>query len=186
MHRIGESYATLRRYAPEFLAVLKLRAAPTAKSVLDAIDVLRTMNTDNARKMPADGPTAFVKPRWAKLVLTGEGIDQRYYELCALSELKNALRSGDVWVQGSRQFKDFDEYLVPVEKFATLKLASELPLAVPPTATSTCMTGCYCWNSSSPQPIAWLRPTICLMPSSPSQDSRSHRLMQQCQTPRKR
>ncbi|MEI6999702.1 Tn3 family transposase, partial [Klebsiella pneumoniae] len=49
---------------------------------------------------------------------------------CALSELKNALRSGDVWVQGSRQFKDFDEYLVPVEKFATLKLASELPLAV--------------------------------------------------------
>ncbi|MEX6397513.1 hypothetical protein AB6E88_10700 [Providencia hangzhouensis] len=32
--------------------------------------------------------------------------------LCALSELKNALRSGDVWVQGSRQFKDFDEYLL--------------------------------------------------------------------------
>jgi len=46
------------------------------------------------------------KPRWAKLVLTDEGIDRRYYELCALSELKNALRSGDVWVQGSRQFKD--------------------------------------------------------------------------------
>jgi len=45
-------------------------------------------------------------------------------------ELKNALRSGDVWVQGSRQFKDFDEYLVPVEKFTTLKLANELPLAV--------------------------------------------------------
>ncbi|MGK6656190.1 Tn3 family transposase [Klebsiella pneumoniae] len=80
--------------------------------------------------MPADAPTAFIKPRWAKLVLTDDGIDRRYYELCALSELKNALRSGDVWVQGSRQFKDFDEYLVPVEKFATLKLASELPLAV--------------------------------------------------------
>ena len=130
LHRIGESYATLRRYAPEFLAVFKLRAAPAAKGVLDAIDVLRTMNTDNARKMPADAPTAFVKPRWAKLVLTSEGVDRRYYELCALSELKNALRSGDVWVQGSRQFKDFDEYLVPVEKFTTLKLASALPLTV--------------------------------------------------------
>ena len=47
-----------------------------------------------------------------------------------MSELKNALRSGDVWVLGSRQFKDFDEYLVPMEKFATLKLSSELPLAV--------------------------------------------------------
>ena len=130
LHRIGESYATLRRYAPEFLDVLKLRAAPAAKAVLDAIEVLRSMNADNARKVPADAPTGFVKPRWAKLVLTDEGIDRRYYELCALSELKNALRSGDVWVQGSRQFKDFDEYLVPPEKFASMKLASELPLAV--------------------------------------------------------
>ena len=130
LHRIGESYATLRRYAPQFLDVLKLRAAPAAKGVLDAIEVLRGMNSDNARKVPADAPTAFIKPRWAKLVLTDEGVDRRYYELCALSELKNALRSGDVWVQGSRQFKDFDEYLVPGEKFTTLKLANELPLAV--------------------------------------------------------
>ncbi len=33
-------------------------------------------------------------------------------------------------MQGSRQFKDFEEYLVPAEKFATMKTASELPLAV--------------------------------------------------------
>ncbi len=130
LHRIGESYATLRRYAPEFLAVLKLRAAPAAKDVLDAIEVLRGMNSDNARKVPADAPTDFIKPRWQKLVMTDTGIDRRYYELCALSEMKNALRSGDIWVQGSRQFKDFEDYLVPPAKFASLKRSSELPLAV--------------------------------------------------------
>jgi len=130
LHRIGESYATLRRYAQEFLDVLNLRAAPAAKALLDAIEVLRAMNVGNARKVPANAPTAFIKPRWAKLILTDEGIDRRYYELCALSELKNALRSGDVWVQGSRQFKDFDAYLVPPERFASMKLASALPLAI--------------------------------------------------------
>lgn len=130
LHRIGESYATLRRYAPEFLGALKLRAAPAAKDVLDAIDVLHGMNSDNARKVPADAPTDFIKPRWQKLVMTDTGIDRRYYELCALAELKNALRSGDIWVQGSRQFKDFEDYLVPPEKFASLKQSSELPLAV--------------------------------------------------------
>ena len=130
LHRIGESYATLRRYAPEFLDVLKLRAAPAAQDVLDAIGVLRGMNAYNARKVPADAPTGFIKKRWGKLVMTDTGIDRRYYELCALSELKNALRSGDIWVQGSRQFKDFEDYLVPAETFATLKTASELPLAV--------------------------------------------------------
>lgn len=128
--RIGENYATLRRYAPEFLDVLKLRAAPAAQDLLDAIDVLRGMNADNARKVPLNAPTGFIKPRWHKLVMTDAGIDRRYYELCALSELKNALRSGDIWVQGSRQFKDFEDYLVPPEKFASLKRSSELPLAV--------------------------------------------------------
>ena len=128
--RIGENYATLRRYAPQFLDVLKLRAAPAARDLLDAIDVLRGVNADNARKLPPDAPTGFIKPRWHKLVMTDAGIDRRYYELCALSELKNSLRSGDIWVQGSCQFKDFEDYLVPPEKFASLKQSSELPLAV--------------------------------------------------------
>jgi hypothetical protein len=127
--------------------------------VLDAIEVLRGMNSDNARKVPADAPTAFIKPRWAKLVMTDDGIDRRYYELCALSELKNALRSGDVWVQGSRQFKDFDDYLVPVEKFATLKLASELPLAVATDCDQYLHDRLNCWKRSSPPSTAWRRPT---------------------------
>ncbi|EOD5600015.1 Tn3 family transposase [Pseudomonas aeruginosa] len=132
LHRIGESYATLRRYAPEFLDVLKLRAAPAAKDVLDAIEVLRSMNSDNARKVPTDAPTAFIKPRWKPLVITPEGLDRRFYEICALSELKNALRSGDIWVKGSRQFRDFDDYLLPAEKFAALKREQALPLAINP------------------------------------------------------
>jgi hypothetical protein len=130
LHLMSEGYATLRRYAPAFLAVLKLRAAPVAKGLLEAIELLRTMNTDSTRKVPADAPTEFVSPRWAKLVSTSDGIDRRYYELCALSELKSALRSGDMWVEGSRQFKDFDEYLLPAERFDSLKTTGALPLSV--------------------------------------------------------
>jgi TnpA family transposase len=132
LHLVGDQYSTLRRYAPEFLRVLKLRAAPAAKGALDAIELLRRMNATGARTVPSDAPTAFIKKRWEKLVVTGDGLDRRYYELCAMSELKNALRSGDIWAQGSRQFKDFDEYLVPTDTFTTLKRTSALPLAVEP------------------------------------------------------
>jgi hypothetical protein len=31
----------------------------------------------------------------------GSSLDRRYYELCAVTELENALRSGDIWVSGS-------------------------------------------------------------------------------------
>jgi len=130
LHLVGEHYATLRRYAPAFLAALPLRAAPVARSLLAAIEVLRQLNASGARKLPADAPTAFISRRWQKLVLTEEGIDRRYYELCVLAELKNALRAGDMWVLGSRQFKDFEEYLVPADRFGRLLQAEELPLAV--------------------------------------------------------
>jgi len=127
---IGDQYGTLRRYAPEFLDVLKLKAAPAAQAVLDAIDVLRQMNATAARKVPDDAPISFVKARWKPLVIADDGLDRRFYEICVLSELKNFLRSGDIWVQGSRQFRDFDEYLLPAAKFGAMKMAYELPIAV--------------------------------------------------------
>lgn len=64
-------------------------------------------------KVASDAPTALIKPRWKPLVITPEGTDRRFYELCALSELKNALRSRDIWMKGSRQFRDFEDYLQP-------------------------------------------------------------------------
>ncbi|NZA10539.1 hypothetical protein H0P45_23580, partial [Escherichia coli] len=72
----------------------------------------------------------FSKRGWKNWGRTDAGIDRRYYDRCALSGLKNSRRSGDIWVQGSRQFKDFEDYLVPPEKFTSLKQSSELPLAV--------------------------------------------------------
>ncbi|EEE07280.1 Tn3 family transposase [Burkholderia multivorans] len=130
LHEIGDHYATLRRYVPAFLEVLQLRAAPAAMDVMAAIDAIRAADNDGARRLPADVPTAFIKPRWQPLVVTETGVDRRYYELCALAELKNALRSGDVWVQGSRQFKDFEEYLLPTEKFETIRQLNSLPLPI--------------------------------------------------------
>ena len=130
------------------------------------------MNTDNARKGAlATRRPNFIKKRWEKLVLTERRHRPTRTTSCALlSELKNALRSGDIWVQGSRQFKDFDEYLIPAEKFATLKPAGKLPLAVAtglrpvsvrPIAAAGAATG-------RRQPL-WRRPTTCPTPSSPSQ-----------------
>lgn len=88
------------------------------------------MNKEYVRKVPANAPTDFIRKRWEKLVLIEDGIDRRYYELCAMSELTNALRSGDVWVEASRQHRDFKEYLLRSEKFSALKATGKLPLSV--------------------------------------------------------
>jgi hypothetical protein len=33
-------------------------------------------------------------------------MDRHFYELCALAELRDRLRAGDIWVTGSRQYRD--------------------------------------------------------------------------------
>lgn len=89
------------------LEAFAFRAPPVAQRVLDGVNTIKGMNAANARSIPKGVPTGFIKPRWEQYVVKDDGIDWRFYELCALSELKNALRSGDIWVPGSRQFKDF-------------------------------------------------------------------------------
>lgn len=127
---IGDGYPQIRRYAPAFIKSLQMQAAPAAREILDAVETLKTLNASNARNVPETAPAGFVRKRWRNLVFTANGTDRRFYELCVLAELKNALRAGDVWVEDSRQFKDFEEYLLPMEKFTALKKAGALPLAV--------------------------------------------------------
>ncbi len=82
LHRVADSHAMVRRYAPAFLAALEFSAAPAAQDVLDAIGALRVMYASSSRLLPADVPVAFIKKRWEKLVFTVGGIDVRYYEIC--------------------------------------------------------------------------------------------------------
>jgi TnpA family transposase len=127
---IGDGFSQMRRYTPVFLNSLKMRAAPTARDLLTAVEILKEMNERQLRKVPDDAPTSFVRKRWEALVNTPTGLDRRFYELCVLSELKNALRSGDIWVQGSRQFKDFDQYLMPAPKYTLQRNQKELGIAI--------------------------------------------------------
>jgi len=127
---VGDGFTQLRRYTPVLLEALSMKAAPAARDLLAAVDVLRNMNERQVRKVPEESPTSFVRKRWENLVRSQEGLDRRFYELCVLSELKNSLRSGDIWVEGSRQFKDFEEYLLPPLRFAAQREQHELGLAV--------------------------------------------------------
>jgi len=129
---VRENFTMLRRYSPQFLDTLVLRAAPSAEDLLEAVKVLRAMNASSARTLPELVPTGFVRKRWARVVFTPDGIDRTYYELCVLAEVRNSLRSGDLWVEGSRQFKDFEEYLLPSAAFGRLAVDGAIPLPIEP------------------------------------------------------
>jgi TnpA family transposase len=128
---VADGYPQVRRYAPRFLESFAFKAAPAAQKILDGVNTLKAMYQANARAVPQGASTDFVKPGWEHHVFEeGGGIDRRFYELCALAELKNALRAGDIWVSGSRQFKDFEDYLLPQARMRVLRESGELPAAL--------------------------------------------------------
>jgi TnpA family transposase len=127
---VSNGFPQTRRYTPAMLDIFEFRAAPAARPLLDVIEVLRTMNREKSRAVPQNAPLEWISQRWRPYVVTDDGVDRRFYELCALTELKNRLRSGDVWVTGSRQFKDFEEYLLERSRFNELRMADGLSLAV--------------------------------------------------------
>src|SRR5262249_8784486 len=75
---------------------------------------------------------AFVFQRAPAAAPLMRAIDRRYYELCVLSELRDRLRAGDVWVVGSRRYRSFEERLISRETLQELEGSGTLPIAVDP------------------------------------------------------
>ena len=67
---------------------------------------------------PAGAPMGFVPARWqpylAQAAVAGHNSTfKHYWELCVLFALRGALRSGEIWVKGSRRYADPASYLIP-------------------------------------------------------------------------
>jgi len=95
-----------------------------------AVAALREANRSGKSALLQSAPTGFVRQRWAPLVLPSGVIDHRYYELCVLSELRDRLRAGDVWVAGSRQYRSFEERLISPQTLQDLQRSGTLPVVV--------------------------------------------------------
>ena len=134
LEHLESQYRRLRGYAPALLEAFEFSAAPPTEPLLEAVGVLKEMNATGKRKVPEDAPTSFVKPRWERHVFDEGDIDKRYYEMSVITELKNGLKSGDVWVPGSRKYADFEDYLLPRSTWERMKEngVETLPVSINP------------------------------------------------------
>ena len=130
--KLGEHYSAIRRWSPAFLDAFSFESVPACASLLRAIEMLREVNRQDAATLPKSVPTGFVRGRWGAYVMPGGVIDRRHYELCVLSELRDRLRAGEVWVAGSRQYRSVDERLISKKTFEEMLGQGTLPVAVDP------------------------------------------------------
>ena len=115
----GRRYSYVRQFAPAFLQRLTFRSSQDHPPLLQAVTLLRELDTHPPRHPGlGDAPLAFIPAAWRSYVVDEQGhISRRYYELCTLWMLRQALRSGDIWVENSRRYADPETYLIPAEEW---------------------------------------------------------------------
>lgn len=123
-------YATIRTFAPALLGAFNFRGSGAVTSLLEALALIAETYRAGKRTLPPNAPKAFIRRAWRPFVFRDDEIDRRAYELCALSELRDRLRAGDIWVERSRQYQDFEAYLIPRPTFEILKAEGPLPVEV--------------------------------------------------------
>ena len=74
------------------------------------------------------------------------------WEAATLLALRDRLRAGDIWVEGSRQWRAIEDQLIPPALFAAMRGAGPLPVAAPATAADP---GDLNWDNA--RRTAWRR-----------------------------
>ena len=111
----AERYSVLRRFSPRFLAAFDFRSNTPNDPVLAAVELLRAMDRDGTRLLPKRPPSSFLPPQWRKLIFANGATDRRLYETAVLATLRERLRGSNIWVAGSRDYRAFEDYLLPAE-----------------------------------------------------------------------
>ena len=106
---VGHGYHRFRRYAPRMLRALDICAAPVAEPLLAASRIIAGTETTDGR------PLTFLRrtSKWHRH-LNGDD-EHRIWDVAVLFHLRDAFRSGDIWLAHSRRYGDLKDALVPVE-----------------------------------------------------------------------
>jgi Tn3 transposase DDE domain len=132
----ARAWPVLHRLGRLFLGAFHLRAVPAAVATLRAVELLREAYASGGRKWLRNPPTSFLRPAWREAVWRSGELDRRIWEAATLLALRDRLRAGDIWVEGSRQWRAVEDQLIPPPLFAAMREAGPLPVAAPMTAAA--------------------------------------------------
>ena len=117
---VENRYGPLRKFAPLVLRVLDFKSLKTDDPLIDAVEILRELNRKRRRRVPEDAGPEFASAKWRGQLLGSDGrVNRRSFELCVLYPLRDGLRSGAIWLQGSRRFADPATDLIPSSQWTS-------------------------------------------------------------------
>lgn len=124
-------YNYLRKYTPALVKHLVFYSPNRSmEPLIEAVGLIKALNETGKRTVPEGAPVNFISSRWNKYLYNPDGtINRHYYEMATLSELRSKIRSGNLAVAGSRNYKGFDEYIVSEKEWEEKRETNRLAVS---------------------------------------------------------
>jgi TnpA family transposase len=114
-------YPSLRKYFAEFIQLpfaVKLGTEP----LLNAINIIRQLDSGMLKKIPEDAPTTFIPKELLRCFKDKEGkIRRNAWELGLAITMKESLRSGDLYLPKSKQHTSFGELILDEHRWQEIR-----------------------------------------------------------------
>jgi TnpA family transposase len=124
-------HAYLRRYLPSFFD-LSFRGETGAGPLLEGLTLARALNRGERKGLPGDAPVQFIPAAWRSASRRDDGtIDRPVWEIALALAVRDALRSGDLYLPESRRHVSFWNLLTEEGQWTEQRESAYAALALP-------------------------------------------------------
>ncbi|MEM3094244.1 MAG: Tn3 family transposase, partial [Nitrososphaera sp.] len=117
---LPKQYTGSRQVFFRILDAVELVPTTEDHTLMDAIDLLRSLQSARKAYIPATVSLDFASEIWQRTVIREQGkrkkkrvFDRKLFELCVFTYLAAELKSGDIAVEGSEEYADYRKQLLP-------------------------------------------------------------------------
>lgn len=141
-------YPSMRKYFSDFIH-LGFSAARGSEPIVQAINIIRKMDSGTIKKLPQDAPTAFVPKELRKVLKDPKGnIKRSAWEMSLALAIKDALRSGDLYLPKSKSHVFFWDMMLSEPRLQEVREAAYAELKQPkPTQAKEVLTQHFIKNT---------------------------------------
>jgi TnpA family transposase len=123
-------YQAFHRYFPKFIG-LNLESSAGSQKLMEVVELCRQVNSGHA-KFPFDPAHFFIPSDWKPAVYKpDDSMDRRVWEIALGVKIRDALRSGDLFLARSRKHVSFWNLVYDEEQWETEKKSAYAALALP-------------------------------------------------------
>ncbi len=111
LSHVIQGFHRFRRYVPRMLRALEIHATPVAEPLIAAATIIESNQNSDLQ------PIGFLRrgSKWHRHLNACNEDKHRLWEIAVLFHLRDAFRSGDIWLAHSRRYADLKQALVLIE-----------------------------------------------------------------------